>query len=185
MTEINVFKKGLCSPTSCLGWSMVRFCSYWTWHAWQIKTSFIMFLQYKYHTLRYAYWHFAPGICCQNKNAKTLMYFHFYSVTKKHPCVALTGGNVSEMMPYFGLCIWFDSKLWTVDRASNWNVSRHGSSSASCHESKQLFGTTTPGGSDSRALTSHTRTHPPTQPLGSTWRNTAYILTPSFIKYRY
>lgn len=85
--------------------------------------------------------------------------------------VALTVGDVSEIMPYFALCVCSVNETRTVSKTSICNVTSHGCCSACHHESKPLFGTPTElgtvdatvhrpqGVSESPVPNCHTQTH--------------------------
>lgn len=86
--------------------------------------------------------------------------------------VTLTVGSVHEITSYFAPC--FVHKPCTVSKTSTWNVSGHGSRSASHRESKQLFSTpsTAPGRSKSGTWNrTHTHTHVPISCRG--WKQSA------------
>lgn len=46
----------------------------------------------------------------------------------------------AKLEKYVALCVCFDDRLWTVGKMSIRNISSRGSTSASHHGSKQLFG---------------------------------------------
>lgn len=84
---------------------------------------------------------------------------------------------------YFTLYVCFVNKQWTLCKTSIWNISSHGSSSASDHDSKQLTGTPTTVPAEREWEHSAKQPHTCTNSLCHTWRIMAPIKAPSFIKY--